>query len=432
MQKYLQNARVSRILFAACWFAYAAAYAGRISYYTALTGMMSGCGFTKPEAGLIGTAFFFCYGCGQIGSGALGDRVSPFKMVLGGLVLSAAANFAVGLSRSAVLMSVIWGLNGLAQSMLWSPILYIFVHILHPGHRRKACLYVTASAPAGTVCTYLVSMVLLKYANWNAIFLTGSVVLLLAAALWGCVSLYSSRFLAEGNAETGFIQTENNAEKTGCAPPVHLTTLLLSSGGAVMLLAVLIHGMLKEGVSVWVPTMISETYRVSSSLSVFLAAFLPVVSLIGPYLIDRIYEMRLGRDEVKAAATCLVSAVPPLCALLFIGTLPVWACVSLLALLSVSMNAFNYIAVTMIPVRFSGFRKTSAATGLFNSVTYMGCALSTYGFGLLSERFGWNFTVGFWMLLAVSGVAVCFCASCRWRNFLRRRNREEKGCISNE
>lgn len=415
MHKHLQDIKTSKMLFFLCWFAYAAAYVGRISYYTALTGMINDCGFAKSEAGLIGTAFFFVYGCGQILSGILGDRVSPFKMILTGLTLSAAANFCIGFCRNYLVMTVIWGFNGLAQSLLWSPILFIFIHVLHPDLRNKACLYITSSVPAGTVVTYLISYVLLKYSHWNSIFLLGSVVLFAAAGIWLFASLICSRRLVE---ETPDAVPQNCVEKPDARPSRNLFWLLSMSGAATMLLAILIHGMLKEGVSVWVPTMISETYHVSSSFSVFLSTLLPVISIIGPYAIDYFYRGKLKGDEVRAATVCLFSAIPVFCALFFIGTLPVAACIAMLALISAIMNAFNYITVTMIPVRFSRYHKAATATGLLNSITYIGSALSTYGFGYLSEQFGWKYTVVFWIGITVVGIVACFCSFRRWRKFI--------------
>ena len=114
------------LLFVACWAAYCASYLGRINYTAALTAIVADGVFSKPHAGFIGTVYFFCYGAGQIFSGILGDRVSPYKMVGTGLVGTVCANILMPLcSGSYIVMSVVWGLNGIVQSMLWTPILYI-------------------------------------------------------------------------------------------------------------------------------------------------------------------------------------------------------------------------------------------------------------------------------------------------------------------
>lgn len=421
----LTSIRISRLVFILCWIAYATAYVGRISYYTALASMIKDSGFAKSDAGLIGTAFFFFYGCGQLVSGFFGDRVSPFKMILTGLTFSAAANLCMSFYHSYhISMVVLWGLNGFAQSMIWSPILYIFIHIMHTVLQNKAYLYITTAIPAGTVATYLLSMIILKFSNWNLIFIVGSVLMFLAAILWLYGSLRAFPYFAPKDGPHG---AEKAKEKPAGGVSQNFMQLMLLSGAGIMLFAILIHGMLKEGVSVWVPTMISDTYHVSSSFSVFLSMFLPLVGLCGPYVISFFYNRRLKQDEVTAAALCLVAAVPPLCVLLLIQKLPLVVSVAMLALITSAMNAFNYITVTMIPVRFAPYHRASTATGLLNSITYIGCAVSTYGFGFLSEQFGWGNTILFWVGLDFMGILVCSLSFHRWRKFIHLQKPKKDG-----
>lgn len=78
-QEQRKNAFGGRSAFVACWAAYCASYLGRINYTAALTAIVADGVFSKSHAGFIGTVYFFCYGAGQIFSGILGDRVSPYK-----------------------------------------------------------------------------------------------------------------------------------------------------------------------------------------------------------------------------------------------------------------------------------------------------------------------------------------------------------------
>lgn len=88
------------LLFVACWTAYCASYLGRINYTAALTAIVADGVFSKPHAGFIGTVYFFCYGAGQIFSGILGDRVSPYKMIGAGLAGTVCANIIMPLCSS--------------------------------------------------------------------------------------------------------------------------------------------------------------------------------------------------------------------------------------------------------------------------------------------------------------------------------------------
>lgn len=146
------------LIFVACWAAYCASYLGRINYTAALTAIVADGVFSKSHAGFIGTVYFFCYGAGQIFSGILGDRVSPYKMIGAGLAGTVCANIIMPLcSSSYITMSIIWGLNGIVQSMLWTPVLYIIATVLPEEQRSRACLHIASSFPIGSLLSYVIS-----------------------------------------------------------------------------------------------------------------------------------------------------------------------------------------------------------------------------------------------------------------------------------
>ena len=91
-QHYLESKKYSTLVFIACFIAYAASYVGRINYSAALPDILEEGLFTKSQAGIIGSAFFIVYGFFQIINGFLGDKISPFKMIILGTFLSAGAN----------------------------------------------------------------------------------------------------------------------------------------------------------------------------------------------------------------------------------------------------------------------------------------------------------------------------------------------------
>ncbi len=409
---------MSQRVFLFCWLAYTVSYIGRINYSATLTSLIQDIGITKSQAGLIGTAFFFCYGFGQFINGMIGDRVSQFKMITTGLALAAVSNLAMSFCHSYRVMIVIWGFNGVFQSMLWSPLLSILSTKLQPELRFKACLYIATSTPAGTLLAYFISMLVLRNSIWAVVYRISGILLFLVAAVWLALTIRIPHHLVEEQPEEK--PALQNAQSADQDPRnAKFFPLLMASGAVIMLAGTLIHGMLKEGVSVWVPTMISESYNTSPSFSVFLSMLLPVFSFFGPYILSYFYKRQLKQNETYSAIACLVACIPVFSVLLFIGKAPVIISVVMLALITLIMHAFNYVMVTLIPVRFAPYKKTATATGLMNSVTYMGCALSTYGFGFLSERFGWNKTVLFWISLTLVGVLIFLFVIKRWKKFIR-------------
>ena len=74
-QYILKDSNKSKLIVAALWFVYAASYFIRTCYAASIAPIVDEGVFSKGEIGLIGTAFFICYGIGQLISGLIGDRV---------------------------------------------------------------------------------------------------------------------------------------------------------------------------------------------------------------------------------------------------------------------------------------------------------------------------------------------------------------------
>lgn len=399
------------LLFVACWAAYCASYLGRINYTAALTAIVADGVFSKSHAGFIGTVYFFCYGAGQIFSGILGDRVSPYKMVGTGLVGTVCANILMPLcSGSYIVMSVVWGLNGIVQSMLWTPILYIISNILPEEQRRRACLYIAASFPVGSLLSYVISAGAIKFASWHFAFFIPAGIIACIFVFWCLAAGKTSKILGRREKKTLPVQ-----ENTGAK--VSLGKLFIVSGATVICVGILVQGMLKDGVTSWVPTLIKEKYNVSASFSVLLSAILPIINLSGAWFATKLYEGLFKLNETAAAASCFALTLIPLTGILFVGHYPIALCVIFFALFTTLITAINHLVITLIPVRFAKYGCASTVGGIFNSCTYIGSAISTYGFGAVSEKFGWTATVIFWIILGAIGVAVCAVLMRRYGRF---------------
>ena len=85
-----------------------------------------------------------------------------------------------------------------------------------------------------------------------------------------------------------------------------------------------------------------------------------------------------------------------------------------LAVLVGAMHGVNLMLICMVPAFYKNTGKISLVSGLLNSCTYVGSAISTYGIALLTDGVGWSVTVGIWALIAFLGGAVCFVTIPLW------------------
>ncbi|MBR4933362.1 MAG: hypothetical protein IKZ03_02775 [Clostridia bacterium] len=80
------------------------------------------------------------------------------------------------------------------------------------------------------------------------------------------------------------------------------------------------------------------------------------------------------------------------------------------------MHGVNMLLVCMLPAYFKRHGNVSTAAGVLNSFTYIGSAISTYGFASLSENLGWSFTIVMWVGVAALGCALCLLWTKRFKN----------------
>lgn len=413
MTKYvIKSVKKSKLIVAAMWVLYCASYFIRTCYAATIAPLAEEGIYSKGEIGLIGTAFFICYGVGQLISGLIGDKINPFFMVMFGSVLGAVCCFLMPAAGSLGVLIGVWAANGLFQSMLWSPILRIFSETIDESLSKKAILNIALSLPVGTVLAYLMSSMIIKYLNWKYVFIFGGSVVVIAVLFAGFAI-----FCSEKDIEKVPVIQKQNAEAHNNVNKKGLAAVAVSSGLLFIMIPSFLHGMMRDGITNWVPAMISEVYGVSTSFSVFVTIALPIFNAFGAYLVTPLYK-KLGENEMKTAGVTGFAALVPLLIMLFMNKLPVYVIIVLLAVTTSVMYALNYLIISLVPVRFSKFGFTSGISGILNSGAHIGCALSSYGFGAISEKAGWSAVIIVWIVSSVLITVFSFASNKRWSRFL--------------
>ena len=176
----------------------------------------------------------------------------------------------------------------------------------------------------------------------------------------------------------------------------------------------MIHGVLKDGITQWVPTYIYYCFDVTSSFSVLVTMVLPFINLTGAYMAK--YAGRKHPDEeIRTSIIFFGSALASLVLLLIFGKYQVFLAVILFAVITASMMAVNTLYVNMIPLHFEKQGRVAAVSGMLNSVAYLGSALSTFTIGIMVEKAGWMVTMSGWA--GITAVALGICVVMKKRKF---------------
>jgi len=413
MNKLTDKKKINALIFL-CAAAYFISYLSRLNYAAVMAEFIAESGLPKATAVLPITAISITYGIGQLISGYLGDRIKPRHIITGGFILTTIMNFTMPFAAPNItLMTVVWAINGLAQAMMWPPLVKIMTTALDKETYNRATVLVSYGSSSGTIAVYLIAPVFVTLSSgWRTIFFFSGVCALALIFLW---NIAMNRF-----EKAGIPQPELNTKKKDAAnaAPSGTGAVIRSLGISLLfiMIAIIIQGMIRDGVTSWMPTFIDETYNLGTSISILSGVILPIFSIISFEVTSFIHKKWFSNELLCAGIIALVAGI---CSLLLVLLMDLSAIVAILlsALIVACMHGVNLILICMLPAAFGRFGNVSMVSGLLNFCTYIGSAISTYGMGKISDLFGWNAVIASWVIIALIAAVCCFVCVNKWKKF---------------
>lgn len=380
---------------------YMVSYLTRINYGTIISAMVTQTGFSKDSLSLALTGSFITYGTGQIISGILGDHISPKKLVSCGLVITVLMNILLPFCGNPWLMCGVWCVNGFAQSFMWPPMVRMMSSLLSERDYQKASVRVSWGSSIGTILLYLLSPMILAVLPWKWVF-------------WICSACGAGMLLLwRKSAPDVPTVVREKTQKTQKQKGVLFTPLILA-----IMAAIALQGMLRDGVTTWMPSYISETYNLGNGVSILSGVLLPLFGIASFQITSRMYGGKIKSPVTCASIIFAVGAAAAL-GLFFLNGTGAIGSVVLSALLTGCMHGVNLLLICMIPPFFKSQGNVSTVSGILNACTYVGSAASTYGIARLSGSIGWQNTVFVWFLIALMGTVLCLLCIPGWKKQFR-------------
>ena len=397
----------ARLVMLLCSFAYFASYVTRINYKVVISAIESTPGIDREGASLALSGLFITYGLGQLVCGWIGDRIKPRYMIFSGLLVSAVMNLLLPLNSNTVYMLVIWCINGFGQSMIWPPIVKVLCTYLKGSHYVKAIVRVSWASSLGTVVLYLVAPLIIEISNWQYVFVFSAIIgaVSAAAVLPGLAAAEKNNKSAAEPAVDDTVPITDNSHggKNSLLP------LFRDFAGlfAVVICATTALGMLRDGVDTWMPSYISETFDLGRSASILTGVILPLFAILCHQAASMAYN-RIKNESLSSGLFFGIAAVTSVILSIIskTGRFPVITVVCF-AIIAGCMHGINLILVCILPERFTKYGRISTISGFINFFTYVGSALSIYGFAALSKRIGWTGTAVTWTLISLLGASFC-------------------------
>ena len=400
-------------LFVTCWLGYFFAYFGRMNYSACMAAIIVAEGYSKGMIGLVGTGLFITYGLGQIFSGFLGDYVAPRKMIMVGLIGSSLCNLGMSLAPTLNSMIVVWCINGFMQSLLWSPIVRLFAQYFTSYVRGTMGVYINSTVPVGTLATYgFTALILEVTGNWKMVFFGSFVVVMITAVGWWLASGAILPKLTRVDIEDAAPAANGKEQEVQKAP---LGELVLSSGMIFMCLVLMMQGMLKEGITAWMPNLMGEKFEIGTTLAIVSTALIPMFNIIGISIAATARKV-IG-DEIRCSFLLFLAGTASLVILYitsFIGLIPMFIFFSIATTI---MMAVNTCYVGVVPGYFAKKGRSSSVSGILNAFVNLGIATSMFATGAFSEAFGWDMTMIFWICCGGVGIFSSFIGYQIWKKY---------------
>lgn len=384
------NTRQKRVL-TACFIAYLFAYVGRLNMSATLDKIMLDMHVDAARGGTLQTIFAVIYACGQFVFGAMVDRVQPRKLMLLGLVGSAACNFSFSFAGSFSLLLGLWAGNGFFQSMLWTPIVRLMAENFEGEKKKKASFFMSFTLALGHIAAWALAGFLSDHFDWRLAYRIPAFTLLAACAV--------SQLILPGRM--GSVKNENPTSNEVIGKMS--VRELFSTGLMALLCCCVANGFVRDGVITWAPTILGAEKGMMTLI-------IPCVNLIGIAVgatVVRVFSQGARAVGAGMMAACVVPAIGMM---LFPGA-SILVMALFLGVMSAILYGSNPIFTTLIPMEYYKVSRVGLVGGLSDAFIYLGSALAGFFTGWLHDATSsWQLVYALWAVCSLIGAILGFMA----------------------
>ena len=381
-----------------CWAIYTVAYLGRYSYTSNGVPIKRFYEVSSDEFSLATTFFFFAYGAGQILNGLFCRKYNMRFMLFGALAVSSAINLSVYLGLPFYLIKYLWLVNGLCQAVFWPSLLRILSCYLDEKHMRTAVVMMSTTVSMGTFLSFGSSALFALFDGFRYSFLLAAVCMAVIAVLW--VTIYgklteNARLENEKNYET-----EKPQEYKGGSISKGLLYIF-----AVFGMYAVATNFIKDGLTTWVPHILSEQYGLNDSLSIIFTLVLPIFGIFGA--VSAVSMNRTIKDHSALTGVFFVLSFACTFGIVLILKTEYWYIILVFfGAVNMFMHGTNNVITSMLPLSVGKKYNAGLVGGVLNGACYVGSTLSQYVIAAIATARDWNTVMDMLLYLCVFAVVV--------------------------
>lgn len=365
-------------------FVYLFFYNGRQNINLVMTQMADDFGSTTTAIGVISSSLFWCYAFGQLINGRLGAYFGYKKFMIVGIIMSSIMNILISFQNSILVISILWGLNGYFQSMVWANGIGVLNKWWTKEKRGFATGIATAFSGLAQVVTYLSVSLCIELApelGWRAGF-RFPIISILFLLIPFCF-LFKEKPEDVGLKPIGE-ETKKNVENKSFFYPYK--KLFSKPKMILFCLISAIAGIGRYGLLTWIPTYFMESIGLSIKEGIFSSILLPIgqalAMFVFPFLTDKLFK---GKREPMLGLASILTFISMI-------TFPFIHSQNIASIVLFVVGIFSMVTGVIWSVAgdIGGSEDSSTATGILDWSVYMGAAIQAFVFGLVKDTFGWD------------------------------------------
>lgn len=357
-------------------------------------------GWTEETIGIMTGTLFWTYGFGQLISGRLSELVGPSKMIIAAVVLSAAANFLVATQElnAIVTLAILWGINGLFQSMGWTPGIAALTK-WWPGKKRGFAIGFTNAfsgfGQAAAYCAILAAYAWFPQLKWRASFVIPplfplAMLVLFVLFVKATPQKAGLRDYEEKDQEKAAAEQEMRAAIDGKGVLYPYKYLLSNKKFLIWIVIAFSSGLARYGLSTWIPLYFKEQ-GLSATASVASSVILPIGMGVGTLVVPWLTDRFCPNNRMPAAILSAVIGAVTTIAVFYLDATQLPQMVMIEALLFIAgfcIYAINGILFTYA-ADVGGRAFSGTCSGMLNFSAYLGAAVQSVVYGFVLKQSGW-------------------------------------------
>ncbi len=373
--------RARAMAFALTWLSYASYYLTRKNFSVSKKSIEQELGIGRDALGWIDTGYLAAYAAGQFLFGRLSDRVGARRVLVAGMLATAGCSWWFGLSSSAAVMALAFGVNGLAQSTGWSANVKTMTHWFGPERRGAVMGAWSTCYQVGSLVANPVATAFLVALGWRAAFFYPPLEV-------AAVALLLLAFLPrppDGEPRAPALEPAAPAAPAPVTGAVLRNPLLWALGTAYFFMKLIRYVLL-----FWLPYFMQDALGYSKALAGTVPLAFEAGGAVGSLAVGWLSDRAFRGQRAKVGMGALVGlavALPAYSALAGRGVVA-----NALALAAVGFLLFGPDSLLSAPAAqdLGGKREAGTAAGVINGLGSVGAVFSGALAAWCSARFGWG------------------------------------------